>query len=555
MTDFTEHDKMIARHVALINERASWMAHWKDISSFLLPRAGRYFSSDRNLGAKRTNNIYDSTGTQALRILAAGLMGGMTSPARPWFRLATRDTDLMKSAAVKQWLNDVSQILRDVFARSNTYRALHSSYEELGAFGTSATVILGDFDTVIHQHPITAGEYCISTDGKGRPDTMYREFQMQVGALVKEFGEANLSRTVKNLYDNRRFDTWIDVLHIAEPRMDRDYGKRDGRNKPWKSIYLEKSGDKEKQLRVAGYDRFRAVTPRWSLSGGDIYGTSPGMDALGDVKQLQHEQLRKAVAIDYQTDPPLQAPSSLEGKEINSLPGGVTYVDSPSPGQAISSMFNVNLDLNHLLADIQDVRARIKGTFHADLFLMLANQSNTRMTATEVAERHEEKLLMLGPVLERLHNEQLDPMIDIAFEEVLRAGIAPPPPPELQNADLQVEYVSMLAQAQRAVGINSIERFVTGVGQIAMVKPEALDKIDADSYVDIVSDLYGVDPSLVVPGDKVMLIRKARAEQAQKAQDAADAEQKARMAKDLSSAKTGDANLLTEATQQFAGYN
>jgi len=553
-TNQSEREKLLQRLNALKNERSSWLAHWKDISTFLLPRSGRFFVQDRNLGGSRTNNIYDSTGTKALRVLAAGMMAGMTSPARPWFRLATNDPELMKSAAVKQWLNDVTRLMLDVFAKSNTYRALHGAYEELGAFGTASSIVLPDFDNVLHHYPLTAGEYAVATDHRGKVNTLYREFQKTVGELVGEFGLENVSVTVRNLYDRGSLDAWVTVVHAIEPREARDAAKRDNKNMPWKSTYFELGGANDKFLRVSGFNRFPALVPRWSTAGGDIYGHSPGMEALGDIKQLQHEQLRKAEGIDYKTNPPLQVPTSARGQELDTLPGGISYVDVTGSGNAVKTMFDVNLDLSHLLEDIQDVRGRINSAFYADLFLMLANQNNARMTATEVAERHEEKLLMLGPVLERLHNELLDPLIDMAFERVLEAGIVPPPPQELQGMNIQVEFVSMLAQAQRSIGTNSIDRFVMGVGQIAAVKPEALDKLDADRYVDIYSDLLGVDPSLLLANDKVAIIRQQRAQAAMQAQQAQQAEQQARMAKDLASADTSGRNALTDATRQFAGY-
>ena len=159
--DAPTREDLLRRFNAMKSERASWWPHWREISDNLLPRAGRYFASDRNRGQKRHNAIYDSSGTRALRILAAGMMGGMTSPARPWMRLSTADKDLEKVPAVRQWLADVTRLQLVIFHKSNTYRALHSCYMELGAFGTWSDVVLDYFDTVVHNYQITVCEYCI----------------------------------------------------------------------------------------------------------------------------------------------------------------------------------------------------------------------------------------------------------------------------------------------------------------------------------------------------------------------------------------------------------
>lgn len=547
---------LFQRWGALKAERSTWMGHWRDISDYLLPRAGRYFVSDVNRGDKRHNAIYDNTGTTALRVLAAGMMAGMTSPARPWFRLSTPDQALNASPAVKQWLADVTRLMLSIFAKSNTYRALHTGYEELGAFGTWSSIVLDDFENVIHHYPLTTGEFAIAQDWRGNVCTLYREFKKTVGEVVKEFGRDKCSPAVRNLFDRGAVDAWVTIIHAIEPRADRDTTKRDGLNMAWRSCYFELGADKRSYLREGGHKNFPALAARWATSGGDIYGNSPAMDALGDIKQLQHEQLRKAQAIDYQVKPPLQVPTSLKGREVETLPGGITYYDNNSPSAGIRSAFDVNLRLDFLLADIQDVRERIRGAFSADLFLMLANSTNTTMTATEVAERHEEKMLMLGPVIERLHSELLDPLIESTFARMVVAGILPPPPPEMAGMQLNVEFVSMLAQAQRAIATNGVDRFVGNLGQIAQFKPDVLDKFDSDKWADQYSDMLGVDPEMVVAGKDVALIRQQRAQAQQQAQQVAQAEQAASAAQKLGTVQTGpDANnAAANVMSAFSGY-
>jgi hypothetical protein len=245
----------------------------------------------------------------------------------------------------------------------------------------------------------------------------------------------------------------------------------------------------------------------------------------------------------------------MKNRDIETLPGGISFVDSTGSTQGIQTAFEVNIDLSHLLADIQDCRGRIEKTFYADLFLMLANQTNTRMTATEVAERHEEKLLMLGTVIERLQNELLDPLIEMTFNRMLDAGIVPPPPEELQGMTLDVEFVSMLAQAQKAVSTNGIDRFMGNLGAVAQFKPEVLDKFDADKWADIYSDVLGVDPSLIKSDEDVQLLRQQRAKAQQDAQQQQQMAQGAQTAQTLSQADTSGQNGLTDVMNMFSGYN
>jgi len=197
------------------------------------------------------------------------------------------------------------------------------------------------------------------------------------------------------------------------------------------------------------------------------------------------------------------------------------------------------------------VRERIRQSFFSDIFLMMANSTNPQMTATEVAERHEEKMLMMGPVLERLNNELLFPLIELTFTHMMEMGAIPPAPQELAGMDLSVEFISMLAQAQRAIGTNSVDRFVGSLGTVAQMKPEVMDKFDSDAWADVYSDSLGIDPKLIVASDKVAMIRQSRAAaQAAQAKLAA-AEQVSNVAKNVGQAgEPGGGNVMS----MFSGY-
>lgn len=552
MTDDLKR-RCLERWEALKSERTSWMTHWQEISEVLTPRTGRFLVSDNNKGDKRHRAILDNTGTRALRTLAGGMMAGMTSPARPWFRLTTLNPELDESYEVKDWLGRVTSLMQMVFAKSNIYQSLTMAYEELGAYGTAAVILYDDPDNVIHCMPLTIGEYAIATDGRGRVNTLYREFRMTVAQLVQEFGYASCSGATQQMFDKRQYDEWVTVVNAIEPRDMRDPEKIDNKNMPYRSVYFEDCAEDKKILRESGFRTFPCLCGRWGVSGGDIYGTSPGMEALGDLHQLQQEQLRKSQAIDYQSNPPVLVPADLKDDESAIVPGGTVFVDSVSQAQMVRSAYDVPLRLDFLLQDIQDVRARINEAFYKDIFMMLTEQGGDRMTATEVAERHEEKMLMLGPVLDRLNSEMLDPLITLVFERLQANGMLPPLPEELQGVELNVDFISILAQSQKAVTTNAIDRFVNSLNAVAGMKQDVLDKFNADRWADTYADSLGIDAQLIVPDKEVAKLREARAQaQAQQAR-LEQAQQAASTMKDVAQAQI-DPMQPQDINNLFAGY-
>jgi hypothetical protein len=535
---------------ALRDERAQWLAHWTDLSELIVPRRGRFLrnqSDDANKGDKRNGKIIDPTGTLAARTLASGMMAGITSPARPWFKLQTPDLEMMDYGPVRSWLDQVQNRLMTVFARSNLYNVLPVVYEELGVFGTGAMVLLEDDEDIIRCYPLTVGEYMVANSPRLVVDTLYRELQLTVGQLVSEYGLDRVTASTRQMHETGAVDRWVNVVHVIEPNDQRLANTPGARGMRWRSVHYEAGCGDDEYLRVSGFEEFPAMVPRWHVTGTDVYGRSPGMEALPDIRQLQVMAKRKGQAIDKMVNPPMIAPSSLRQQAASILPGAITYVDmaAASGGQpAFRPAYEVNPRVGELMADIQAKQNDVKSAFYADLFLMLANSDRRQITAREIDERHEEKLLMLGPVLERLHDELLDPLIDRTVAIMARGQLLPPAPPELQGVELRVEYISMLAQAQRAVGTSSIRDYATFAIGLAGANPDVLDKVDFDKAVDNYGMMIGVPSDLIRTDDQVAEIRAQKARQAQQAQAMQMTAAAADTAQTMANTPIGDQNGL-----------
>lgn len=531
--DLKLRQRILTRWGTLKKEREPYMTQWLEISEHITPSRGRFLiGKNRNESRSRWNRIVDSSAVRAANILAAGLMSGMTDPSSQWFALTTGTPNLDEAQAVKVWLDQVQRIMEMAFTRTNTYQALHQGWRDVGTYGVMAMVIAEDDREVFHCYPLSVGEYAIGVDDRGVPDTLYRRFIMTAAQLVARFGRSKLSADVLRNFDAGQVDHEYKLIHAIEPRFDRQYGKRDSRNMPWRSviIQIDSDGTKDGILEESGFNEFPCVVGRWGASASDVYSEeSPGMVALGDVRQLQHEQKQKGNSIDYIVNPPLIMPTAARDNEDDFEPGGRIYLDAPAQKDAVQSAWQVQMDINALRQDIAEVQQRINQAFSVDMFLMLSGQQMGKMTATEVAERHEEKLMMLGPVLSRLNNEVLKPLIERTFSILYRAGQLPPAPPELAGVELSIEYTSMLARSQRAIRANSLDQFLQRIGQVAQFDPNVLAKIDSFRIVDEYADYLSVAPSVVVPTEQAQQKIEAQqqaqqqAQQAQQMQQAADA--------------------------------
>lgn len=531
------------RFESLKQERSSWEDLWRDIRDYCLPDLGCFSGEDATQGSKRYRKILDAEAIDCADVLAAGLLGGVSSPSRPWLRLTTMDPDLDKNAAVKEWLNKVQDLLLLYFSKAECYNALHQSYLELPVFGTACTIVKPHPEQLISLQNLTIGEYWLAEDDYGKVDTMYRRLSLTAKQMVQQWGFEAVNNDVRQAFEKDPF-TRFNVIHAIEPRIERNPDKRDNKNMPWQSVYFQE-GVQDKVLSESGFRNFPALCPRWMTFGGSVYGRGPGAKALSAQKSLQRLHLRLAELVDYGTRPPILYPSTLKDQLSQFKPGGRVAVN-PQEAPIIRSMWEVRTDPQAMLALIQSTRQDIQRIFFVNVFQMIAATANqTDRTATEVQALEQEKVMMLGPVLERLHTELLDPLVTNAFGFMVEYNMLPEVPEELYGRELSIEYVSVLAEAQKNASANGIVRTAQQIGLLAQINPQAVDKLDVDATIDQLADMNGVPPSLIVTGQKVALIRQQRAEQQQAQMQAAQLQQAMTSLKDLGQA--ADSQGLQEA--------
>jgi hypothetical protein len=533
----TPRQQVLARLKALEKEADGWRSAWRDLALHCLPGSYRE-PGDVNRSAEKLgiSEIINATPLLACRTMASGMMSGITSPARTWFKLTLPDPELADYAAVRTWLHHVEERMMMVFARSNIYNALPQMYANLGAQGTACMLLDADKEDTIRAYVWPIGLYYMMCSSRGVVDTVYRRVKMTVAQLFSVMPPERLSQRVQNMWKNKQYDEWVDLVHATEPNFDMDPQMIDQGGMPFRSAWMEIATDQEKQfLRSGGYQEFPYMCPRWDVRAEDTYGYGAGLLSLGDSKAVQLLERRKAQAVDLVVMPPMVGSTMLRSQRPTMLPGDVTYVESMQ-GPGFAPAYSMPPQAIGVLDEIiRQHEARIQKVFFADLWMMMQMDDRQQpITAREVAERHEEKLLQLGPTLERIHGELLDPLISRTFSLMTRQELIPPPPKELGGQELRVDYISIMSQAQKLVGIASDERLAGMVGNIASVNPEIIDKINWDKFVEGYAMKTSADPDILVSQDEVDKKRAARSQAQQKTQTIQNESVSAQSAKVLS---------------------
>jgi hypothetical protein len=493
-------------------------------------------AANYNVGMKVNTSLLDSRAVGASEVLGNGMYSGLSAPSRPWFKLTLKDAALRSTSGVKLWLDEVERRIYELLNGTNFYTASKSGYRELGQFGVDAGIMERHWRVGMVCHPLEVGEYWFAQGDDGTVDTLYRRTDLTVLQHYQKFLRGRrpndaLPRKIVEAYDQGNYDQMFCVYHGIEPNDTYNPELMGPRAKPWRSAYwspfceeAEKGYEQKAMLSVEGFNSKPFWSPRWETTGsGDPYSrTSPGFNGLADVRQLQLQVLRKQQAIDYTVKPALGGPATLNNVHAALQPGRITAMAQMDKSSFFPIWEIVPQAIREIAADKNETAEAVDRAFYANLFMAITNMQGIQpRNIEEIAKRNEEQLTQLGPVVERVNQEKLEVAIDRAFEILMSAGALDdiPMPEELQGQRIEVEFVSVLASAQRLIGLGGIERTFGFANSVAGTFPEALDNLDVD--------ITGIAAKIMRGKDAVAEVRSQR-QQAQA--QAAQAEQMAQMA-------------------------
>ena len=491
---------LLKRFGKLVTQRQTWESHWQEVADYMMPRKADV-TKQRSKGDKRSELVFDSSPLHAVELLSASLHGMLTNPSTPWFSLRFKNVDTGDADEANEWLQDTTEKMYDAFNRSNFQQEIFELYHDLITFGTASMFIEEDADDIVRFSTRHIGEIYISENNKGRIDTVFRKFKISARAAILQFGEKNVSNALRGTAMKDPYEE-VTILHVVYPRENYDPKKKDAKNMPFASCYVEL--DNKHEVSQSGFNEFPYVVPRYLKASFEIYGRSPAMTALPDVKMLNEMSKTTIKAAQKQVDPPLLVPDDGFILPVRTVPGGLNFYRAGTRDRIEPLNIGAN---NPLGLNMEEQRRNaIRDTFYVNQLMM---QNGPQMTATEVVQRNEEKMRLLGPVLGRLQSELLRPLIDRTFAILLRKKIFRQAPQFLAGQDIQIEYVSPLAKAQRSSELQSIMRAIEIFGSLAQISP-VFDHINIDNLVTHLADIVGVPAKVLNSKAEVNAIRQKK---------------------------------------------
>ena len=494
--------KVISNYESLNVQRSTWESHWQEIADYMLPRKAD-ITQKRTKGDKRHDQIFDGTATHSLELLAASLHGMLTSTTSAWFSLKFRNDIIDQDDTSREWLENCNKIMLQAFSRSNFQQEIFELYHDLIAFGTAGMLITTDDEDDLRFRTIHIAELFIAENQKGIVDTVIRRFHLKARALPGMFPDAEFPKDLQDMITEKPHED-VPILHAVMPNeMGGIY--ENNTNMAFTSCYVHK--DTGFMLRESGFKDFPYVVPRYLKASNEIYGRSPAMNALPDVKMLNTMSKVTIKAAQKQIDPPLMVPDDGFILPVRTVPGGLNFYRSGTRERIEPLNIGSNNPLGLAMEDQR--RKAIRENFFVD---QLMTQQGANMTATEVMQRTEEKMRLLGPVLGRLQSELLQPLITRAFNLLLKNNKLPPIPEEIGDQDVEIEYVSPLAKAQKTQELSSVMRGIEIFGSMQNIAP-VFDYIDIDGLVSHIQEVLGLPAKIMRSKAEVQQMQQQKQQQ------------------------------------------
>ena len=473
------YSKLETRLQSLKNWRWSWWAYWAEVAQYTLPRRYHWLVTPNTYDRGRPVNdaIIDSTAMQAVKVCASGMWSGLTSPSRPWYDIGVALPWVNLDGAALNWLHDTKQRLDVVLAQSNFYQTMAQAFEDVAVFGTAPVIIYEDAEDVIRCYLPCCGEYLLAVGARLTVDTIYREYNLTVLDIVEQFGLENCPEVIRKQWaaGGGALDREWTVVSAIEPNIvvPGKNGSEAVRVVPgsftWREVQWLRGQKTQCELSRRGFFEKPFFAARWATTSNDAYGRSPGMEVLGDNKQVQLETRRKAEFMEKGVRPPMVAHPSLKNQPSSIRPGDITYATSDGGRVGYEPAFMVNPNwLQPMSEDIALVQKRIEKGFFVDVFMAITQMEGIQpRNELEITKRDLERLQVLGPFVNLFETECANPAIMRILAIMERRKMLLPKPPSLANVPIKMNYRSIMKIAQEAAETASMERTFQIAGSLS----------------------------------------------------------------------------------------
>jgi hypothetical protein len=500
--------ELLQKQSHLASERATFEHHWAEIAPLVLTRQDDFFNERKEPGERRTRDKFDDTATLAIEHGAAAIEGVVSPRGQIWHGIGLPE-EIDEDNESKLWAERLTKFLfkKRYDARSNFASQLHETYMSLLAFGTGVLIVEDLMNGNIRYKSSHVSEHYYMENAMGRIDTNYRKYRLTARQAMEKFKD-KAPESVRKCVEKEPGKK-MEFLHVVMPDVDGQTGM------PFISFHI--ACEDQELIDVGGFKTFPYIISRWTTSPNEIYGRSPAMSVLSEIKMLNAMRKTDLKARHMAVDPPILAADQSTVRRFSMKPGAINYGTVDASGNALVKPYQSGTSIQASNDGIEQSREFINRAFFLNLFQILVE--SPAMTATEVLQRAQEKGQLLTPTAGRQMSELLEPMImrEISIYEDYgiftdEGPLKMPQAMKQLDGEFNIEYTNPLSKMQRSEEALSTERTVQALLPLAQLDPSILDPIDWREYANIMREANGAPARLFKSDERMKADADAKAE-------------------------------------------
>lgn len=502
-------NELIDRQQKLAAERSNWDNHWSEIAPLVLQRQDDFFNQNHAKGEKRTRQKFDDTATLALERGSAAIEGILVPRSQKWHGIGLPD-DLQDDQEAQEWADKLANFLfrKRYEPEANFASQAHEYILSLLAFGTAVMFVEDNVGKGVRYKTSHLGEHFIMENEAGVVDTNYRKYKMTAKQALERFGDLAPEK-VRQCYDKDPSKE-MDFLHVVRPDYD------DDSEFPFVSYHV--SIEDNELIDVGGFKTFPYIVSRWLKAPNEVYGRSPAMNVLAEIKMLNQMRRTDIKARHNAVDPPILAADQSTIRRLSMKAGAINFGAIDMNGRPLVQPYNTGHSIPASQDSLNESRKVINDAFFVTLFQILVD--GPAMTATEVLQRAQEKGTLLSPNAGRQMSEWLARMVErevSIYEEygIFEDGqfLAVPDSLKDRGANFDIKFTNPISTMQRTEEALNTERTIQSLLPFADLG--VLDRIDFDAYGDIMLEANGAPAKLFKSEEQMQQEQEAKAQQAQ----------------------------------------
>jgi hypothetical protein len=525
----------------LRGERTQLNQLWEEVAEVLSPERIGFVGQTRKMN-RRTDKIFDTQPITSKRALVNSL-GAMLRPKSSapgkWFDIVPEDESLLDDRESKEWID---------FAEERLWKSLYNPAarfiettgevdDDLVTFGTGTGFLglrpdqKGFLFRSFHMNQVY-----IEVNSANVPESYYIIERLNPEQAAGRWGKENLgNKTIEKLEDSdkKKATEKQDFYWCVTTRNDRDPRIKNNKNMPIQSIVIDV--DSEHTVVEEGFEELPFFTPRWDTRSGEVYGRGVGVLALPDVLTLNQMGKTMLRGLHRAVDPPWLLPSDSMVSAPQMRPGGVAYYDAKAvrnlgisdPFRQMDSKANIPWGLNAQTA----AREQIQVLFFKNILNLPI--AGPQMTATEILERREQFVREIGAVFGRLESDYTGPMVERAFNLMLRSGALGDEqtiPEAIQQVGVNFRFASPIEKAKRQIEEATVGEGIQKILEIGQIQPSVMNRVNWDEVGKFIAESGDFPPQLTLDDKEVAALNQQQAQQQQEQQSLQAVQQVANIA-------------------------